>query len=95
MIINMMDKVKFQVSFYQRKEKCFFCFVSSSFVILFLCHSFLCYLYLCFLHSLQFLTPNQEELQRGLSPLPPGSISLESYQASLEEVQHDVVILII
>ncbi|XP_013881860.1 dystrophin [Austrofundulus limnaeus] len=34
----------------------------------------------------QFLTPSQEELQRGLSPLPPGSISLESYQASLEEV---------
>ncbi|XP_032413102.1 dystrophin-like [Xiphophorus hellerii] len=34
----------------------------------------------------QFLTRNQEELQRGLSPLPPGSTSLESYQASLEEV---------
>ncbi|XP_054599029.1 dystrophin isoform X5 [Nothobranchius furzeri] len=34
----------------------------------------------------QFLSPSQEELQRGLSPLPPGSISLESYQASLEEV---------
>ncbi|XP_054915286.1 dystrophin isoform X6 [Poeciliopsis prolifica] len=34
----------------------------------------------------QFLTPSQEELQRGLSPLPPGSTSLESYQASLEEV---------
>uniref|UniRef100_A0A3Q3EFJ0 Dystrophin n=2 Tax=Kryptolebias marmoratus TaxID=37003 RepID=A0A3Q3EFJ0_KRYMA len=34
----------------------------------------------------QFLTPSQEELQRGLSPLPPGSVSLESYQASLEEV---------
>uniref|UniRef100_A0A3P9MEB2 Calponin-homology (CH) domain-containing protein n=1 Tax=Oryzias latipes TaxID=8090 RepID=A0A3P9MEB2_ORYLA len=30
--------------------------------------------------------PSQEELQRGLSPLPPGSTSLESYQASLEEV---------
>uniref|UniRef100_A0A3Q2ECQ7 Calponin-homology (CH) domain-containing protein n=1 Tax=Cyprinodon variegatus TaxID=28743 RepID=A0A3Q2ECQ7_CYPVA len=29
---------------------------------------------------------DQEELQRGLSPLPPGSTSLESYQASLEEV---------
>uniref|UniRef100_A0A7N6BWN2 Dystrophin n=1 Tax=Anabas testudineus TaxID=64144 RepID=A0A7N6BWN2_ANATE len=28
----------------------------------------------------------QEELQRGLSPLPPGSTSLESYQAALEEV---------
>uniref|UniRef100_M4A1S7 Dystrophin n=1 Tax=Xiphophorus maculatus TaxID=8083 RepID=M4A1S7_XIPMA len=27
-----------------------------------------------------------EQLQRGLSPLPPGSTSLESYQASLEEV---------
>ncbi|XP_004086056.1 dystrophin isoform X2 [Oryzias latipes] len=34
----------------------------------------------------QFLSPSQEELQRGLSPLPPGSTSLESYQASLEEV---------
>ncbi|KAM9836007.1 dystrophin-like [Aulostomus maculatus] len=34
----------------------------------------------------QFLTPGQEELQRGLSPLPPGSTSLESYQAALEEV---------
>ncbi|XP_035481958.2 dystrophin isoform X3 [Scophthalmus maximus] len=34
----------------------------------------------------QFLTPSQEELQRGLSPLPPGSTSLESYQAALEEV---------
>uniref|UniRef100_A0A673BLY0 Dystrophin n=1 Tax=Sphaeramia orbicularis TaxID=375764 RepID=A0A673BLY0_9TELE len=32
------------------------------------------------------LTPGQEELQRGLSPLPPGSTSLESYQAALEEV---------
>uniref|UniRef100_A0A3B4V2S3 Dystrophin n=1 Tax=Seriola dumerili TaxID=41447 RepID=A0A3B4V2S3_SERDU len=29
---------------------------------------------------------DQEELQRGLSPLPPGSTSLESYQAALEEV---------
>uniref|UniRef100_A0A8D2ZD00 Dystrophin n=1 Tax=Scophthalmus maximus TaxID=52904 RepID=A0A8D2ZD00_SCOMX len=29
---------------------------------------------------------SQEELQRGLSPLPPGSTSLESYQAALEEV---------
>ncbi|XP_070787037.1 dystrophin-like [Enoplosus armatus] len=29
---------------------------------------------------------HQEELQRGLSPLPPGSTSLESYQAALEEV---------
>nr|XP_019960032.1 PREDICTED: dystrophin-like [Paralichthys olivaceus] len=36
--------------------------------------------------SQQFLTPSQEELQRGLSPLPPGSTSLESYQAALEEV---------
>uniref|UniRef100_A0A7N8X944 Dystrophin n=1 Tax=Mastacembelus armatus TaxID=205130 RepID=A0A7N8X944_9TELE len=27
-----------------------------------------------------------KELQRGLSPLPPGSTSLESYQAALEEV---------
>ncbi|XP_041834285.1 dystrophin isoform X2 [Melanotaenia boesemani] len=36
--------------------------------------------------SQQLLNPNQEELQRGLSPLPPGSTSLESYQASLEEV---------
>ncbi|XP_068612642.1 dystrophin isoform X3 [Brachionichthys hirsutus] len=34
----------------------------------------------------QFLSPSQEELQRGLSPLPPGSASLESYQAALEEV---------
>ncbi|KAF6730406.1 Dystrophin [Oryzias melastigma] len=34
----------------------------------------------------QFLSPSQEDLQRGLSPLPPGSTSLESYQASLEEV---------
>ncbi|KAM7375197.1 hypothetical protein PAMA_014334 [Pampus argenteus] len=34
----------------------------------------------------QFLSPAQEELQRGLSPLPPGSTSLESYQAALEEV---------
>uniref|UniRef100_A0A673BG93 Dystrophin n=1 Tax=Sphaeramia orbicularis TaxID=375764 RepID=A0A673BG93_9TELE len=34
----------------------------------------------------QSLTPGQEELQRGLSPLPPGSTSLESYQAALEEV---------
>uniref|UniRef100_A0A3B5BBY7 Dystrophin n=1 Tax=Stegastes partitus TaxID=144197 RepID=A0A3B5BBY7_9TELE len=31
-------------------------------------------------------SPGQEELQRGLSPLPPGSTSLESYQAALEEV---------
>uniref|UniRef100_A0A4W6EVZ2 Dystrophin n=1 Tax=Lates calcarifer TaxID=8187 RepID=A0A4W6EVZ2_LATCA len=29
---------------------------------------------------------SQEDLQRGLSPLPPGSTSLESYQAALEEV---------
>uniref|UniRef100_A0A3Q1EA72 Dystrophin-like n=1 Tax=Acanthochromis polyacanthus TaxID=80966 RepID=A0A3Q1EA72_9TELE len=29
---------------------------------------------------------DQEDLQRGLSPLPPGSTSLESYQAALEEV---------
>ncbi|XP_044044303.1 dystrophin isoform X14 [Siniperca chuatsi] len=36
--------------------------------------------------SQQFLSPSQEELQRGLSPLPPGSTSLESYQAALEEV---------
>lgn len=36
--------------------------------------------------SLQFLSPGQEELQRGLSPLPPGSITLESYQTALEEV---------
>ncbi|XP_061160332.1 dystrophin isoform X6 [Syngnathus typhle] len=36
--------------------------------------------------SQQFLTPSQEELQRGLSPLPPGSTTLESYQAALEEV---------
>ncbi|CAK6965503.1 dystrophin isoform X8 [Scomber scombrus] len=34
----------------------------------------------------QFLSPGQEELQRGLSPLPPGSTSLENYQAALEEV---------
>ncbi|XP_042261254.1 dystrophin isoform X2 [Thunnus maccoyii] len=34
----------------------------------------------------QLLFPGQEELQRGLSPLPPGSTSLESYQAALEEV---------
>ncbi|XP_035983754.1 dystrophin isoform X17 [Fundulus heteroclitus] len=34
----------------------------------------------------QFLTRSQEELQRGLSPLLPGSTSLESYQAALEEV---------
>ncbi|XP_075905519.1 dystrophin isoform X3 [Nelusetta ayraudi] len=34
----------------------------------------------------QFLTPAHEELQRGLSPLPPGSASLEGYQAALEEV---------
>ncbi|XP_057685973.1 dystrophin isoform X3 [Corythoichthys intestinalis] len=34
----------------------------------------------------QFLSPSQEELQRGLSPLPPGSTSLEGYQAALEEV---------
>ncbi|KAI9525953.1 hypothetical protein NQZ68_002501 [Dissostichus eleginoides] len=34
----------------------------------------------------QFLSPGHEELQRGLSPLPPGSTSLESYQAALEEV---------
>ncbi|KAK5847636.1 hypothetical protein PBY51_016746 [Eleginops maclovinus] len=34
----------------------------------------------------QFLSPGQVELQRGLSPLPPGSTSLESYQAALEEV---------
>ncbi|XP_056157526.1 LOW QUALITY PROTEIN: dystrophin-like [Lampris incognitus] len=34
----------------------------------------------------QFLSPSHEELQRGLSPLLPGSTSLESYQASLEEV---------
>lgn len=36
--------------------------------------------------SQQFLSPGQEELQRGLSPLLPGSTSLESYQAALEEV---------
>ncbi|XP_035983748.1 dystrophin isoform X11 [Fundulus heteroclitus] len=36
--------------------------------------------------SQQFLTRSQEELQRGLSPLLPGSTSLESYQAALEEV---------
>ncbi|KAF3857322.1 hypothetical protein F7725_009181 [Dissostichus mawsoni] len=35
----------------------------------------------------QFLSPGHEELQRGLSPLPPGSTSLESYQAALEEGQ--------
>ncbi|XP_049425588.1 dystrophin isoform X1 [Epinephelus fuscoguttatus] len=34
----------------------------------------------------QFLSPGHEELQRGLSPLLPGSTSLESYQAALEEV---------
>uniref|UniRef100_A0AAQ4PPR1 Dystrophin n=1 Tax=Gasterosteus aculeatus aculeatus TaxID=481459 RepID=A0AAQ4PPR1_GASAC len=34
----------------------------------------------------RFLSPGQEELQRGLSPLPPGSTSLENYQAALEEV---------
>ncbi|XP_055363081.1 dystrophin isoform X4 [Betta splendens] len=34
----------------------------------------------------QFPSPGQEDLQRGLSPLPPGSTSLESYQAALEEV---------
>ncbi|XP_061641375.1 dystrophin isoform X8 [Phyllopteryx taeniolatus] len=34
----------------------------------------------------QFLSPSQEELQRGLSPLPPGSTTLEAYQAALEEV---------
>ncbi|CAG04995.1 unnamed protein product, partial [Tetraodon nigroviridis] len=34
----------------------------------------------------QFLGPGQEELQRGLSPLPPGSTTLESYQTALEEV---------
>ncbi|XP_047432918.1 dystrophin isoform X3 [Mugil cephalus] len=34
----------------------------------------------------QFLSLGQEELQRALSPLPPGSTSLESYQAALEEV---------
>uniref|UniRef100_A0A8C6U9L0 Calponin-homology (CH) domain-containing protein n=1 Tax=Neogobius melanostomus TaxID=47308 RepID=A0A8C6U9L0_9GOBI len=28
----------------------------------------------------------EQDLQRGLSPLPPGATSLESYQASLEEV---------
>ncbi|KAM3585392.1 uncharacterized protein V6R79_016686 [Siganus canaliculatus] len=36
--------------------------------------------------SQQFLSPGHEELQRGLSPLPPGSASLEGYQAALEEV---------
>ena len=36
--------------------------------------------------SMQFLTPSQEDLQRGLSPLPPGTATLEGYQASLEEV---------
>lgn len=36
--------------------------------------------------SQQFLSSAQEDLQRGLSPLPPGSTSLESYQAALEEV---------
>ncbi|CAL8406956.1 unnamed protein product [Arctogadus glacialis] len=35
---------------------------------------------------MQFLTPSQEDLQRGLSPLPPGTATLEGYQASLEEV---------
>nr|XP_057908480.1 dystrophin isoform X8 [Doryrhamphus excisus] len=34
----------------------------------------------------QFLSPSQEELQRGLSPLPPGSTTLEAYQTALEEV---------
>uniref|UniRef100_A0A3P9PHK4 Dystrophin-like n=1 Tax=Poecilia reticulata TaxID=8081 RepID=A0A3P9PHK4_POERE len=34
----------------------------------------------------RFTEQVREELQRGLSPLPPGSTSLESYQASLEEV---------
>ncbi|XP_061910041.1 dystrophin isoform X1 [Entelurus aequoreus] len=34
----------------------------------------------------QFLSPSQEELQRGLSPLPPGSTTLEAYQMALEEV---------
>ncbi|KAM6945421.1 LOW QUALITY PROTEIN: dystrophin-like [Aplochiton taeniatus] len=34
----------------------------------------------------QLLQPSQEDLQRGLSPLPPGATSLEGYQASLEEV---------
>ncbi|CAN9498333.1 unnamed protein product [Ophioblennius macclurei] len=37
-------------------------------------------------YSQQLLSPGQEALQRGLSPLPPGSTSLESYQAALEEV---------
>ncbi|XP_038572147.1 dystrophin isoform X5 [Micropterus salmoides] len=36
--------------------------------------------------SQQFQSPSHEDLQRGLSPLPPGSTSLESYQAALEEV---------
>ncbi|XP_053170341.1 dystrophin isoform X2 [Scomber japonicus] len=39
-----------------------------------------------FTDQVRFLSPGQEELQRGLSPLPPGSTSLESYQAALEEV---------
>uniref|UniRef100_A0AAV2LCU5 Dystrophin n=1 Tax=Knipowitschia caucasica TaxID=637954 RepID=A0AAV2LCU5_KNICA len=34
----------------------------------------------------QFPSMAHEDLQRGLSPLPPGSTSLESYQAALEEV---------
>ncbi|XP_072296331.1 dystrophin isoform X3 [Eucyclogobius newberryi] len=34
----------------------------------------------------QFLSTGHEDLQRGLSPLPPGSTNLESYQAALEEV---------
>ncbi|XP_061760709.1 dystrophin isoform X2 [Nerophis ophidion] len=34
----------------------------------------------------QFLSPSQEELQRGLSPLLPGSTTLEGYQMALEEV---------
>uniref|UniRef100_A0A3P8V2V4 Calponin-homology (CH) domain-containing protein n=1 Tax=Cynoglossus semilaevis TaxID=244447 RepID=A0A3P8V2V4_CYNSE len=34
----------------------------------------------------RFTDQVREELQRGLSPLPPGSTSLESYQAALEEV---------
>ncbi|KAM4602180.1 dystrophin [Polymixia lowei] len=39
-----------------------------------------------FTDQVRFLSPSQDELQRGLSPLPPGSTSLESYQAALEEV---------
>ncbi|XP_061571903.1 dystrophin isoform X2 [Cololabis saira] len=34
----------------------------------------------------QLLSASQEELRRGLSPLPPGATNLENYQASLEEV---------